>query len=310
MDQAWRIELLGGLRVRFGATGEAAYAAVISRFSLHKAASLLAYLAYFGGRAHPRDRLIELFWPEQDLEAGRNSLRVHLTSLRRQLSQIDTGASLILADRSVVALRAGAFTTDVAEFVAAMNAAARASLPSKRAAHWEAAVALYGGELLPDSLDGWVLAERRHLAERQMEVLDQLTRFREQGGDLNGAIESARRALDADPLREESYFCLMRLYAAAGQPQAVLRQYQEMERVLRAELGETPSAEARALAEELRRDARTLVVARGAARADPPAASPPDAIAIQRPGESPSSGPEEAVPRAASAAGAPQRGGR
>src|SRR5262249_18966289 len=52
--------------------------------------------------------------------------------------------------------------------------------------------------------------------------------------------------------------------AALGQPSAALRQYQELERLLRDEWNETPSAETRALAEELRRNARTLVVARRA----------------------------------------------
>src|SRR5438874_1435341 len=73
-----------------------------------------------------------------------------------------------------------------------------------------------------------------------------------------------RRAARADPLREEAHYDLMRLYAAAGQPSATLHQYQELERLLRDELGETPSAATRALAEELRQSARTVVVARSA----------------------------------------------
>src|SRR5262249_38967870 len=68
--------------------------------------------------------------------------------------------------------------------------------------------------------------------------------------------------VSVDPLREEAHYELMRLYALAGQPSATLQQYQELERILREELGETPSAATRALAEELRESARTVVAAR------------------------------------------------
>src|SRR5205814_4675307 len=95
----------------------------------------------------------------------------------------------------------------------------------------------------------------------------------EEAGDLGRALEHARQAVSVDPLREEAHYDVMRLYAALGQPSATLKQYQELERLLREELGETPSAEARALAEELRRSARTLVVARRARPAAAPSRS-------------------------------------
>src|SRR3712207_7098227 len=43
--------------------------------STRKTGALLAFLAYYGGREHPRESLIELLWPESDLDAGRKRLR-------------------------------------------------------------------------------------------------------------------------------------------------------------------------------------------------------------------------------------------
>jgi DNA-binding SARP family transcriptional activator len=77
MDAPWRIELLGWLRATHDDR-------VVTRFRTRKTGSLLAYVAYHRSRSHPRDELIELFWPELDLDAGRVSHRMALSSLRRQ----------------------------------------------------------------------------------------------------------------------------------------------------------------------------------------------------------------------------------
>src|SRR5262249_21135071 len=91
------------------------------------------------------------------------------------------------------------------------------------------------------------------------------------------------------------HYDLMRLYAAAGQPSAALGQYYLLEQLLRRELDETPSAETRALAEELRCNPRTVAVAcrvPGTAapgprppppRAIDPAPPPPPATALRLP---------------------------
>src|SRR5438552_12822810 len=109
MNPLWRIEMLGWLRV----VGDDR---VITRFSTHKTGALLAYLAYHGHRSHPREELIELLWPDQPLEAGRNRLRLALSSLRRQLEPpgIPSGA-VLLADRHSVQLNPAVVATDVAQ---------------------------------------------------------------------------------------------------------------------------------------------------------------------------------------------------
>src|SRR5262245_33572005 len=100
-----RIQLLGELRVTFA--GQEA-----PRAFTRKLGGLLGYLACFLHRAHSRDALIELFWPEVDLEAGRTSLRSALPLLRRLLeppgvserSERQGAGSLLLADRQTVRL--------------------------------------------------------------------------------------------------------------------------------------------------------------------------------------------------------------
>jgi two-component SAPR family response regulator len=77
VDARCRIELFGGMRL-------VQHDRIIARFRTHKAAHLLAYLALYRDQSHARERLIQLFWPEAEMEAGRASLSNALSSLRRQ----------------------------------------------------------------------------------------------------------------------------------------------------------------------------------------------------------------------------------
>jgi predicted ATPase/DNA-binding SARP family transcriptional activator len=168
---------------------------------------------------------------------------------------------LVVADRAPVGLHAGAFTTDLQELQAALQAADRAASPEERTAHLTK-VALHGGELLPEMVETWVLPERESVRESQVLALHQLVGVLEGVGERERALAYAHQAVRLDPLREESHCDLMRLYATAGQPAAAERQFQELTRLLSDELGEAPSAATRALAEELRNDTRALFVVR------------------------------------------------
>src|SRR5205823_767794 len=75
LEILWRIHLLGGL----SAVGRGRE---ITRFRSHKAACLLAYLAYHPGRLHPREALADMLWPESEAQASRLNLRRELSELR------------------------------------------------------------------------------------------------------------------------------------------------------------------------------------------------------------------------------------
>src|SRR6059058_1700133 len=61
MDPLWQIKLFGWLRAVPG-TPEGAGDRVVSRFRTRKAEALLAYLAYYAHRSHPREQMIETLW--------------------------------------------------------------------------------------------------------------------------------------------------------------------------------------------------------------------------------------------------------
>src|SRR5688572_1201861 len=107
---AWRIELLGWLRVSRGPL-------VHAKFATQKITSMLAWLALHPGATLAREELAELLWPDAPGAAGRQSLRVALHAIRRALEPPGVApGSVLAADRESVRLEAGAFTTDVADF--------------------------------------------------------------------------------------------------------------------------------------------------------------------------------------------------
>jgi predicted ATPase/DNA-binding SARP family transcriptional activator len=268
MDARWRIALLGGLRAERGDQA-------VTRFRTQKTGALFAYLAYYPQRTHLRDQLVELFWPGCDPEAGRHSLSTSLSWLRRLLERpgVPPGTVLI-TDRASARLNPEAVSTDVAEFEAALHAAAGSEAERREAL--SRAVALYRGELLPGCYEGWVLGQREWLAETYFQAVGRLVSLLEDLGDLPRALEYAQQGVLADPLREEGRRDLMRLLAAAGQPEAALRQYRELERLLKEELDAQPSGRTRALARQIEADPAALLA--------PPRVSPsPEPEAWQPP---------------------------
>src|SRR5579862_4044488 len=139
--QPWRIEMLGRLRVSRGDQ-------TLTRFRTQKDAALLAYLAYYPEKPHVRDELLDVLWPNDDIAAVRNRMRVGLNALRHQLEPPGTPAGAVLeAGRLTLRLRPEAFTSDVEEFKRAIETAQRAEDEADRTRALVTACEIYAGDL-------------------------------------------------------------------------------------------------------------------------------------------------------------------
>lgn len=99
MKLPWSLQLLGGLRAI------SADNVVVSHFRTQKTGALLAYLATHSRHPQPREELLARFWPDDDWDAARQSLRVALASLRRVLETDGiTPGSVLIADRNFARL--------------------------------------------------------------------------------------------------------------------------------------------------------------------------------------------------------------
>ncbi len=154
MDTLWHFRLLGTLEARHDTL-------IISRFATSRVAALLARLALMPHRAHSREELAGLLWPDADTESGRLNLRVALLALRRQLEPPGcVPGSILVTDRTSIRLHSQICTSDAAEFEAALREASRATNPARKREKLDQALLLCEGELLPGFYDEWILEER------------------------------------------------------------------------------------------------------------------------------------------------------
>lgn len=235
MSSQWKFELFGHLQLQAGDV-------IHTRFYSQKVASLLARLACFPRRQFGREEIIDLYWPESDLRAGRVNLRTALASLRRQLEPPGVQFGTVLnADYTHIGLNPAAVTTDVAQFEEAIAHAKRANSLSERTAALQSAYRLYRGELLPGLYDDWVLIERDRLAAQFRTVTVQLQDTAIRAGELTAALDYSWRRVASETVDEQAHLTLLELLVKTGQLQVAQQQYQHLWALCRQHFEEPPS---------------------------------------------------------------------
>lgn len=215
---------------------------------LAKAQALLAYLA-LTQQPQARAQLLVLLWGDSPQEAAQASLRQVLANLRAHV------APFVRIDRQTVALAADApVWVDALAFEQQITHA----LAQQDRAGLEAALALYGGELLsgfavraaPD-FERWMYGEQERLRALAIRGFETLAQMQAGVGQLEEAISQLRRVLALEPWREESHRALMALLARSGQRSAALAQYAACRQALADELNAEPSQETTTLYEQI-----------------------------------------------------------
>jgi len=213
--------------------------------------SLLAYLLLHRHAPQSRQHLAFLFWPDSSEAQARTNLRQLVHHLRKVFPDIrrclEVDASSLLW-RPDVSLR-----LDVADFERAVGRAEDAALvePAEQRRMLEQAARAYGGDLLPHCYDDWLVAERARLRQRYASVLERLVYVLEEQREYARAAHVAQQLLQHDPLREESYRSLMRLYALSDDRARALQTYRRCADVLARELSVEPAESTRQLYERL-----------------------------------------------------------
>src|SRR5262245_19260786 len=233
-------------------------------------------LGVAGERGLTRDKIISFLWPDADEERARRALTQALYALRQDLGSEE--AFLGVKD---LRLNPEIISADVLDFRAAMGTG-----------EFERAVELYRGPFLDgfhlpgaEEFERWSEQERQVLAREYGDLLEQLGQRATAAGDHRAAVGWFKKLAGLDPLNANVAVALMRAHVAQGDHAAALQHAKVYEALLQQELDLPPDREVIALAEELRRVARSDP---GLKRAvPPPAPAAPPAPQPSQPTEAP-----------------------
>jgi DNA-binding SARP family transcriptional activator/TolB-like protein len=230
LSEMIRLQTLGSIDLR-AADG----AQIQSVLRQPKRLAVLIYLAANGPVFHRRDRLLALFWPESDEERARGALAQQTFQLRQALGRdviVNRGDDEIGLAQGVVWCDANAFCEAI------------------KAGRYSEALELYTGELLPGFLiddapdfDRWVEDERDRLRNLAVSACLRLSEEDERTGDLQSALDRARRAVTLQPFSEPGHQRVIQLLDRTGDRAAALRAFEDLRAMLRKELDVEPSAE-------------------------------------------------------------------
>jgi serine/threonine-protein kinase len=268
----WRLSLgtLTGGRIEFHALGTLELRRpdgqrIDTLLRRPKRVALLAYLAAATPRGlHSRDRIVALFWPEQNQPRARQALRQALSVLRGELG----AEAIVTVGDEEVGLNFSAVACDVVDFDEAIAAGRHTSAMECYRGGFLEAFYIRGARDFED----WLDAVRDRLKGDFSECARTLIKKHRSSGDLTAATLLARRAHQLARDDEVLLRSLIEMLDQSGDLAGALRLYEEFAERLQREYDSKPAPETQALIEAVRARANTIVQ-----RVDPPVPPvPPD----------------------------------
>jgi DNA-binding SARP family transcriptional activator len=208
-------------------------------------------------RVVPADYILDVLWPDDELQTARRRLHVRISQLRRALNPDDPSAYILTVEGGYTFNLESAYWLDTEEFEAHAQWGRRCQENDELAqaiSAYETARAFYRGDfLVKDLYADWTFAERERLRERFLTMLTELAECYALQGRYRRAITRCREALAADPCRESIYLRLMLYHYYAGERDQALRAYQRCRQTLSDELDVEPLPQTSALYEQILR---------------------------------------------------------
>jgi two-component SAPR family response regulator len=208
---------------------------------------LLKVIVSYGAKRIPKEALMDQLWPEERPKAAESDFKTTLQRLRKSLEPTlhkDFGSSYIHLRDNVVSIDTERCQVDVDLFLALFKKGEeleKAGDIREAVSNYNKAIEMYKGDFLADELYiPWADKKREELRGKYIELLNRSANLNDRQGALKKAIECYKKAIQADPLLEESYQKLMTLYSARGMYNEAIRTYEACKKAVKAELKTKP----------------------------------------------------------------------
>jgi two-component system, LytTR family, response regulator len=196
----------------------------VIKWRTNKAQELFAYLLHNRDRMINRDMLIELLWPDCDIERGATQLYTTIYLIRRVLKTLNVNISIIKGRLDAgYRVDIGDTRIDTEEWEKQLRELP--PLDSASAEQHEQVQQQYKGDYYEHYGYLWAEPERERLRRLWMNHTQTLSDFYAVHNMHSSVIRVNQLMQQLYPLEEQSYFNLMKTYAAAGSNSAVEEQY-------------------------------------------------------------------------------------
>ena len=221
------IRLLGPFGVRLNGKP-------LSGFVSDKVRALLAYLVTESDRAHRRETLAGLLWPDVPEASARNSLRTALVNLRTVIGDRAVNPPFLHISRAALQFNGSRDAwCDVTTFSRLLASPSSPLHGEESVQSLDQAVELYRGDFLEglslaDSVafEDWALIRREQFQRQVLEALYNLATFHEERRNYEQALPFAWRQVELDPWREAAWDNLGESYRALGDTARAAAAYQ------------------------------------------------------------------------------------
>jgi DNA-binding SARP family transcriptional activator len=225
---------------------------MIGAWSGSKGRSIFKYLVLRRHTPVSKEVLMDVFWPDADVENARRNLHQAIYSLRQALRQLQPDLQVVLFESDHYQINPDLnLWLDFEEFERRVKTGRRLESARKTAeamAEYVRAEELYRGDFLEEDLyEDWTGLQREQIRAEYLDLADRLSAHYAQRGDHAAALSLCRKILKKDKCHEKAHRRLMHCYQAMGQTSMAVRQYQLCVEALETELDVPPSAETQML---------------------------------------------------------------
>ncbi len=204
--------------------------------------SFLEYLIYYHDTSVEQEKIIDMIWPDEEVDDPVNSLKTLLHRARRSLESIgipNAKQVLLYKNASYSWGDQVEFVLDTEQFDQLYKEAQAASDPLDG---YLSAIQLYTGQFLPRaSYDTWVLSLRTYYHTLYLKICIEAAALLEEEGRQLEIIDLCKNALNFEQFDEDIHLLLMQALTATGAHQAAIQHYNHMSKLFMEQLGVMPS---------------------------------------------------------------------
>ncbi len=208
-----------------------------------RALYLLMYLVLERNRKVSAEELVDVFWPESDLEDGKNKLYNTIYLLRRSLNRDGVPKNIVQSVSGGYSINDNYdIWTDWNYFEDEVNKLLKGKEFSIE--KLKSLYQLYRGDFYSNlKYEDWTEIYRENLRENYLNLIEILTDKLYQNQNYRDTINYLHKGIEFDPYRENFYLLYIKALVKLGRIAEAINSYKKCERILKEELDLLPGQE-------------------------------------------------------------------